>query len=224
MLTAGDMWRQVKYRRAVVVDSREGFDAALARSPRYIVVEGSEALRAYAASLAYRGGQEAARLEAASGPADGPTYMMLPTVGRIRDGYRQRGAPVRRVRDGTVSWRLPAGMGTVLVACGGLVAALLGEWFSYRGDGMDIVRETRRAVRLPDGTQTVALPTQITSPSLHSVEMQVASLTLLALAAAALAYLVWQAMGAGRDMAVSWRVDHRVQGRLVIARVRTSID
>jgi hypothetical protein len=221
LLNAGDVWRLVKYRNAVVVDSREAFDAALARSPRYIAVEGSEALRSYAASLAYRGGQEAARLEAAARTTDAPAYMMLPTVGRIRDGYRRRGAPMLQVRDGTISWRLPAGMGTVLAACGGVVAALLGEWLSYQGEATDIVRGPHRAVRLPDGNQ--ALPTRVPAPSLHSIVLQVASVALLMLAAAALGYLVWQAFGAGRGAAVSWRVDHRVPGRLVIARIRTAL-
>ena len=58
-------WHVLKYFRAARVRSRAELDAALARAPGYIVVEGTDALRAYAASLAYRGGQAAAALKAA---------------------------------------------------------------------------------------------------------------------------------------------------------------
>ena len=56
-------WHALRFFAAARVRSRDELDAALKDKPRFIVVEGTEALRAYAASLAYRGGQEAAALE-----------------------------------------------------------------------------------------------------------------------------------------------------------------
>ena len=88
-------WQAVRFFAAARVRTRDELDAALMRKPRFIIVEGTEALRAYAASLAYRGGQEAAALEEAAAVRPAPAYIVVPTVGRIRDGYRQRPAPER---------------------------------------------------------------------------------------------------------------------------------
>jgi hypothetical protein len=36
----------------------------------------------------------------------------------------------------------------------------------------------------------------------------------------AMAWVVWQALGLGRPLKTSWRIEYRVPGRLVMARVR----
>ena len=147
-------WLALTNWRAVVVQTREQLEAALARAPRRIVVEGTEALRAYAATMAYRGGTEAAAMERAPPPAntvDG--YLLVPTIGRIRDGYRQRRVVPSRSRR---RWlRVLPGLGPLLMAGVGLSAALLVEWLSFAGS-TELVRRVhikppppRRGVHVP---------------------------------------------------------------------------
>ena len=231
LATARQTWRMAKYYgRATTVRTREEFDAAMARSPRFIVVEGTDLLRAYAASLAYRGGQEAALLEVAPpAPSSPPAYMMVPTVGRIRDGYRQR-RDLSMV-DGTQGARrrrkqVQPGMGTVAAAAGGLLSALLVEWLSWPAGDPELVRRPHHHATLLRPSDAVPLPTHAPvadALSLGAELVRVMSPLLVAMAVAALLYLGWQAMGGGRAVRVSWRVEHRIQGRLVIARVRTRI-
>ncbi len=225
------LWHATKYWRAAWVADREELDRALSRAPAYIVVEGTEALRAYAAGLAYRCGQEAAWLESKAASADEtPTYVAVPALGRIRDGYRQRGEqkghhPEQHRPAGHRRRKLEAGMGAVLAACVGLLAALAVEWLAWPTAGLELVRRPHQAMppALPDVT---ALPTHAPLPpplSTGHLLGQMAVPALGALAAGALVILLVLAVGPGRQRRVSWRVDYRVQGLLVIARVRTQV-
>jgi hypothetical protein len=226
-----DVWRGLKYfRRSAFVRTRAELDAALARAPRYVIVEGTEALRAYAASLAYRGGQEAAEMEEAAAVRSAtPTYMMVPTVGRIRDGYRQ--APPlpdrrRENRGRRARVKLQAGMGAVIAAVGGLFAALLIEFLMWPSSDPELVRGPHRALPPPRRGVEVRLPTHAPAPppptfGARIVDVLVPVLSVLAIIA--LLFLLWQLIGPGRAARISWRVDYRVQGRLVIRRVRTRI-
>ncbi len=206
---APKLWLLVKYRGAPVVRNRAELDAALAKPPRYIVIEGTEALRAYAATLAYRGGVEAAEMEAAHALAP-PSYAPVPALGRFRNGAQPRAQPRRR----RFAWR--PDLAPVVAAVFGLLAALLLEWLSFAGRG-------RTPTQAPAQPRSGAVLAAATDPA-ATLGTRVALLlvpALAILAAAALAYVVWQAIGLGRAARISWRVDHRVQGRLVIARVRT---
>jgi len=228
MPTLRDTWLTLKhFRRATRVRTRAELDAALARAPRYIVVEGTEALRAHAASLAYRGGEEAARLEEAAPAASGaPSYMVVPTVGRIRDGYRQRTRTKRSVRETGSRGRMQAGTGTVAAAFTALFAALLIEYLSWPEGDPELVRGPLHVATPPKRGVFVPLPTHApaTAPVPLGVQIvHVVTPVLALIAAVALGVLIWQAIGAGRRVRVSWRVDHRVQGRLVIARIRTRL-
>ena len=220
------LWLAAKYWRATWVDDREQLDRALSRAPAYIVVEGTEALRAYAAGLGYRCGQEAAWLESKAASADEtPTYVEVPALGRIRDGYRQRGVPERHRPAGRRRRKLEAGTGAVLAACVGLLAALAVEWLAWPTAGLELIRRPHQAMppALPDIT---TLPTHAPWPPPLSAGQslgQVAVPALGALAAGALVILLVLAVGPGRQRRVSWRVDYRVQGLLVIARVRTQV-
>jgi hypothetical protein len=215
-------WLALTTWRAAVVQTREQLEAALARAPRHIVVEGTEALRAYAATLAYRGGAEAAAMEGAPPPASAASgYLQVPTIGRIRDGYRQRRTAPSRSANQRRWLRVMPGIGPLLVAGLGLVAALLVEWLSFAGS-TELVRRVHHTAPPPRRGVHVKLPTHAPVQP-RNVLLQIAIPVLVALAVAALAYVVWQAIGPGREVRVSWRVAHRVQGRLVIARVRTRI-
>jgi hypothetical protein len=218
------IWRWLKYRRAAFVSSRDELEAALRRAPPRIIVEGNEALRAYAATLAHRGGEHAAALEASAPPPGcGPTYMVVPTIGRIRDGYRHR-RPTEKKRS---RFRLKAGMGTVVIAAVGIAAALLVELISLPVTEPQIIRGPRHAgVALLRRHQEIRLPTRAPPPPPPPISSQIEAVAipvLLTLAVAALLYLAWQAIGPNRPVRISWRVEHRIQGRLVIARVRTRI-
>ncbi len=218
------LWHALKYFRATRVGSRTELDTALDTKPRYIVVLGTEALRAYAASLAYRGGQEAAALEA---QAALPAYMVVPTVGRIRDGYRHRG-PDRRRRQGRRShrMRLQAGMGTVIAAAVALLALLAAEWLLWPSADPELVRGPHHVAAPVRRGVTIPLPTHAPLPLPPSLQQQVVHVVIPALmlvALGALVFLAWQAVGSGRAARVSWRVERRVQGQLVMARVRTRI-
>jgi hypothetical protein len=210
----------LKYRHAAVVNSRAELETALAAAPPRILVEGDEGLRAYAASLAYRGGAEAAALEASGQPRTATATMVVPALGRIRDGYRDR----RRRGTPRLGLRIGAGVGTVLAAAFGVLAALLLEWLSFPVADPGLVRGPRHAAA--PGLAGVAkaaasrLP-QAVPPHPGSLILTILSVLLAAGAVAAMGFLLWQAVGVGRPMLVSWRVEYRVQGRLVMARVRT---
>jgi hypothetical protein len=227
------LWRSIKQLRGTArVSSRAELDAALARAPRYIVVEGTEALRAYAASLAYRGGQEAARLEQTPPEVLGaPAYIVVPTVGRIRDGYRQRSRPPGLTENSSRRPRkrgIPSGVGPVVAASVGLFAALLIEYLSWPTIDPGLIRGPHKFIKVPprQGVDLVPLPTFAPPPpplSLGTQIIHVVTQVLAVVAVVALMLLVWQAIGPGRPMRTSWRVDYRIQGRLVIARVRTGV-
>ncbi len=184
----------------------------MAAAPPRILVEGDEGLRAYAASLAYRGGAEAAALEAAAAPQTAPAPLVTPTLGRIRDGYRAR----RRRAKRRLGLQIGAGMGAVLAAAGAVLAALLLEWLSFPVVDPGLVRGPRHAA-----AQGLARATPTLPPHPGSLILAIVSPLLAAGAVAALGFLFWQAIGVGRPVLVSWRVEYRVPGRLVMARVRT---
>ncbi len=224
-----DLLRALKYfRRSAFVRTRAELDVALNKAPRYVIVEGTEALRAYAASLAYRGGQEAAELEEATIVRSAtPVYMVVPTVGRIRDGYRPHPEMEdrRRLDRGRKSRvKLQAGMGTVLAAVGGLFAALLIEFLLWPSSDPELVRGPHHVAAPPRPGVIERLPTHAPPPPPPSLEIQIINVVVPILAVAAivaLLFLLWQLLGPGRAARISWRVDHRVQGRLVIRRVKT---
>jgi hypothetical protein len=203
----------LKYRKAAIVNSRDELEAAMQRMPPRIVVEGDEMLRAYAATLVERDAEKLAKLKAASpapGQGEPPVYMVVPTVGRIRDGYRptrERAVQRRRIR-------LKGGMDSVIVASVGIVAALLMEWLSFPDAEPRMVRGPRR----PGMPLTIMVaPTSHWSKLL--VEVAIPFLAAVALSAAC--WLVWQALGLGLPVRTGWRLEARVPGRLVMRRVRT---
>ena len=77
----------------------------------------------------------------------------------------------------------------------------------------DTIPEAKLATRAPE----------LAPLTLHQLLHWAGIATLAAASLAAMIYVAWLASGIGRPMRVSWRVEHRVQGRLVIARVRTPI-
>jgi len=203
----------LKYRHAILVNSREELDAALNAMPPRIVVEGDETLRAYAASLVHPETQEASRfeLEMPAAAGDMPAYLVVPTVGRIRDGYRSKTKPKRSKRLG-----LSGGMDAVLVATIGIIAALLVEWLSFPDLSPRIIHGVHRQA----GAE--AAPDRPTH--LSAVLIGIAIPVLAAISVGALAWLVWQALGLGRPIETGWRLEHRIHGRLVMARVRRRVN
>jgi hypothetical protein len=203
----------LKYRKAAIVNSRDELDTALQRMPPRIVVEGDEALRAHAAMLVERNAEKLAELEAASpapGPGEPPVYMVVPTVGRIRDGYR----PTRKRAATGRPISLRNGLDSVVVATIGIVAALMMEWLSYPDEAPRMVRGPRRpGMRLT----VMAAPQSHLSKLL--LEIAVPLLGLIAVAAAG--WLIWQALALGSPVKTGWRLEQRVPGRLVMVRTRT---
>jgi hypothetical protein len=171
----------LKYRRAQIVNTREELAAALVSLPPRIVVEGDDALRAYAATLAEPGG--AAGWFRAERRAESATqrYRMAPPVGRVRarrGGEARRAARVAQRPDDTV------------VAGAGIGAALLLEALSFAGHAR-----------------------------LGAIGIM-AQLVLAALALSAMGWLIWRWAGLGRPVVTGWRLESRVPGRLVLARMR----
>jgi hypothetical protein len=183
----------------------------LLRRPPRIVVEGDEALRAFAATLVERDAEKLAQMRAATpaaAPGEPPVYMIVPTIGRIRDGYRpKRSAAPRRIP-------VRSGFDSVIVAVIGIVAALLLEWLSFPDDAPRMIRGPHRP-GMP--------PTIIRAPTSHlsQVLVDIAIPVLGAIALASAAWLAWQALGLGNPVKTSWRLEHRVPGRLIMARTRT---
>jgi hypothetical protein len=207
-----DVLLWLKYRNAAIVNSRPELEAAMQRMPPRIVVEGDESLRAYAATLVAPDAEKIAQLKAASpapGPGEPPVYMIVPTVGRIRDGYRTTRKPVaERKRLG-----LSRGVDSIVVAIVGIVAALLMEWLSFPDVSPRMVRGPRRP-----GVRPLPPPAPTWHLSHLVVEVAIPLLGLIAVGAAA--WLVWQALGLGLPRRTGWRLEQRIQGRLVMARVR----
>lgn len=211
-----DLYLWLKYRHAALVNSREELDLALAAMPPRIVVQGDEALRAFAASLLHPETEAVARMEAEllpPLPGEGPTYLLVPTIGRIRDGYRSKARPKRaqRLKLGE-RLKLGGGLDSVLVAVLGIFAALLMEWLIFP----DLSPRMIKGIHHPAHAATAAAPPMRVGTILFGIAIPV----LGAIAAGALAWLVWQALGLGRPVATGWRLEHRVQGRLVMVRVR----
>jgi hypothetical protein len=204
----------LKYRNAVIVNSRDELAAALQLMPPRIVVDGDEALRAYAATLAEPDAEKWAQMDAVTpplGPGAPPIYMQVPKIGRIRDGYRKTRKPPQAKRQ---RMRLKGGMDSVVVAAVGVIAALLMEWLSFPDLAPRMVLGPHRAgVPAPVGVA----PTWQVSQMLISLAIPL--LGLIAISAAG--WLVWQALGLGLPVQTAWRLETRVQGRLVMARVRT---
>jgi len=201
----------LKYRNAAIVNSREELDAALLRRPPLIVVEGDEALRAFAATLVERDAEKLAQMRAAApaaAPGEPPVYMIVPTVGRIRDGYRAKRSDAPR--------RIPvrSGLDSVIVAVIGIVAALLLEWLSFPEEAPRMIRGPHRP-----GMRPIIMPAPVSHVSQVLVDVAIVVLAVIALASAC--WLVWQAAGLGNPVKLGWRLDHRVPGRLVMARTRT---
>jgi len=210
----------LKYRKAAVANNRDELEDALRRMPPRIVVEGDEALRAYAATLTFREGEHQTVVEDGPNPPPGspPVYLVVPTVGRIRDGYRPVKRPPSKNRR-----RVKPGFDYVLVAVVGIVAALLMEVLSIPKSAPELVRGPAHsaATLLRNGVTKVALPTRAAPPPTLGAWIVWALIPLLGLiAAASIAWLIWQASGLGRPIRTLWRVEYRVQGRLVMARVR----
>ena len=144
---------------------------------------------------------------------------MVPTIGRIRDGYRQVKRPASRIRRP----QLKSGLDFVLVAVVGIVAALLTEVLSFLEPTQDLVRGPAHAGAQVGrhGISPTALPTHA-SPQ-YSIGVWIVWVMVPVLgvvAAASMAWLIWHAIGLGRPIRTLWRVEYRVQGRLVMARVR----
>jgi hypothetical protein len=202
----------LKYRNAAIVNSRDELDAALQRMPPRIVVEGDEALRAHAATLVERDAERLAQLRAsapAPAPGEPPAYMIVPTVGRIRDGYRTKRTATPRRR---ISVR--SGVDSVLVAIIGIVAALMLEWLSYPDEAPRMIRGPHRPGMRP--TIIIVQPSHV-----WQVVVEVAIPVLGVIALASAGWLIWQGLGLGKPIKTGWRLEARVPGRLVMARTRT---
>jgi len=193
------------YRHAAFVNTREELEGAIYRMPPRIVVDGDETLRAYAAALIQAEQDAAVRL-----PASSPAILAVPPVGRIRDGYRPRGRQNVRKRV-----RLKGGMDMVLVATGGIFAALVMEWLSFDLSWPRLIEGSHTAKTAAYAVKRVASPATVSGWAVHI------AIPLLGLVAAlALVWMVWQALGLGLPKKTSWRIEYRVPGRLVMARVR----
>jgi hypothetical protein len=189
----------LRYRNAAFVNSRAELDAALHRAPPRIVVDGDEALRAYAASIAAPASPEAA-FSGAGG------LLAVPPVGRIRDAHRRRIGGAKPVRP-----KLEGGFDLILLGLGGTVAALLAELVSYAAPWPQ-----------PIGHFPPGLHPHIT-PGASKLLIWGARLAILLLGLAALACfgrVFWQALSLGLPRRTEWRVEYRVPGRLVMVRLR----
>jgi len=192
------------YRRAAFVNTRDELEAAMRRMPPRIVVDGDEALRAFAASLLNGEAALAGQPEAES-----TAPLVVSPVGRIRDGYRKR-------RTGRPRQRPPfkGGLDIALVAATGIAAALIAEWLSYPGAPRLIERPHASAIEKPAAHALLA------SAHWSGWALRLATLAFAAIAVAAFGWVLWQALGLGLPTRTGWRLEYRVQGRLVMARVR----
>jgi len=192
------------YRRAAFVNTREELEAAMRLMPPRIVVDGDEGLRAFAAALT--SGEDGA---APQPQANSTAFLVVPPVGRIRDGHRtsaKQKAAARRTFKG--------GMDLVLVAVTGVSAALIMEWLSFPAEPHLVERpHSRVAGKLID--HAASPPSGL---SLWAVRLAIPLFGLIAVAA--FAWVIWQASGLGRPLRTEWRLEYRIHGRLVMARVR----
>jgi len=192
------------YRRAAFVNTREELEAAMRLMPPRIVVDGDEGLRAFAAALT--SGEDGA---APQPQANSTAFLVVPPVGRIRDGHRtsaKQKAAARRTFKG--------GMDLVLVAVTGVSAALIMEWLSFPAEPHLVERpHSRVAGKLIDHAASPA-----SGLSLWAVRLAIPLFGLIAVAA--FAWVIWQASGLGRPLRTEWRLEYRIHGRLVMARVR----
>jgi hypothetical protein len=192
------------YRRAVFVNTREELEEAMRLTPPRIVVDGDESLRAFAAGLLNGDAEVATQPQ-----ADSIAPLIVPPVGRIRDGYRKR----RKPKAGS-QVQLKGGLDIVLVAATGVCAALVTEWLAYpveprmieRPHGLAHGKLPEHGVRLASGISVWSL--------------RLAILLFGAIAVASFAWVAWQALGLGRPRQTGWRLEYRIHGRLVMARVR----
>jgi hypothetical protein len=192
------------YRRAAFVNTREELMEAMRIGPPRIVVDGDEALRAFAAALL--NGDD----EAAAGPqADSTAPLIVAPVGRIRDGYRKRREPKAGVRV-----RLKGGLDLVIVAATGVCAALITEWLSFPVTPNMIERP-----HSPGHSKPVQHAASFAS-ELPNLFLHLAILLFGAIAVMAFGWVLWQASGLGLPRNIGWRLEYRIQGRLVMARVR----
>jgi hypothetical protein len=192
------------YRRAAFVNTREELEEAMRQMPPRIVVDGDEALRAFAAGLL--NGDEAL---AAQPQADSTAPLIVPTVGRIRDGYRKRRPPNAGTR-----LQLKGGLDIVLVAATGVCAALITEWLAYPVEP--------RLIERPHGLVHGKLPEHARpiGSVIPAWSLRLAMLVFGAIAIACFGWVLWQALGLGLPQQTGWRLEYRIQGRLVMARVR----
>jgi hypothetical protein len=202
------IFRQIRiwlhYRRAAFVNTREELEAAMRLRPPRIVVDGDEALRAFAASLTGGEGERAPHRQAES-----TAFLVVPPVGRIRDGHlpsaRQKAAARRTLK---------GGLSLVLVSATGIAAALIMEWLSFPAEPQLV---ERRHSRMAGKVVAHAAPSG--SVLAHwAVRLAIPLLGLIAVAA--FAWVAWQALGLGRPLKIEWRLEYRIPGRLVMARVR----
>jgi len=192
------------YRRAAFVNTREELEAAMRLMPPRIVVDGDEALRAFAAALI--GGEEGA---APQPEAHSTAYLVVPPVGRIRDGHRisaKQKAAARRTFKG--------GMDLVLVAVTGVSAALIMEWLSFPAEPQLVERPHSRVA----GKLVAHAASHGSWLSQWAVRIAIPLFGLIAVVA--FAWVIWQASGLGRPLKTAWRLEYRIHGRLVMARVR----
>jgi hypothetical protein len=192
------------YRRAAFVNTREELEAAMRLMPPRIVVDGDEALRAFAAGL-LNGDQEVATQP----QADSTAPLIVSPIGRIRDGYRKR----RKPKAGS-QVQLKGGLDIVLVAATGVCAALVTEWLAYP--------VTPRMIERPHGMAHGRLPEHMTTigSDIPVWSLRLAMLVFGAIAIASFGWVLWQALGLGLPLKTGWRLEYRIQGRLVMARVR----
>jgi len=192
------------YRRAAFVNSREELEEAMRLRPPRIVVDGDESLRAFAAGLL--NGDE---VVAAQPQAESTAPLIVPPVGRIRDGYRKRRNPKAGLRV-----HLKGGLDIVLVAATGLCAALITEWLSFPVSPQLIERKHGQAHgKLPEHVHSLW-------SGLSFWSLRLAILVFGAIAVASLAWVLWHGLGLGQPQETAWRLEYRIPGRLVMARVR----
>jgi len=195
----------LNYRNAAFVNTREELEAAIGRMPPRIVVDGDDWLRAHAAALVQAEQEGPAQL-----PEQAPAVLVVPPVGRIRDGTRRGGR--QRTRE---PLRLRGGMDILLVAATGIIAALIMEWLSFDQSWPRLIEGSHAANAGAHAAKLVPAPVHL---SVWAVRLAIPLLGIVAVVA--LGWVVWQALGLGLPLKTSWRIEYRVPGRLVMARVR----
>jgi hypothetical protein len=106
-------------------------------------------------------------------------------------------------------------MDMVVVATGGVVAALIMEWLSF---SQTIPRMFEGPHARGGGAHPDSGPLVSSHLAIWAVRLAIPLLGVLS--AAALGWVAWQALGLGLPLRTGWRIAYRVQGRLVMARTR----